>query len=670
MLSVGYFLISGGIFLIFGSLIILLGYFFQYHLFSEFKSKKISISIILESFGVGTGLFIFYSYFIIDFIRLFNFYTIYLPLIIFDTLNIVYIIYKCKNLLKENTKKLFNTFLQLFSNKQTKRQAVILSISFLLFFLVQGVIETNLSLPAMDPYNWFEIILYLYRYGDLNYDNYTVHGVGFAIFAAGALLITSNFYIQYFFIKYISTFFFSIIILTIYDLSSKIFKKDYEILITLIILLCFNSLLFRFSLAVPSIIATTLGIIFFNTLIQKDNLRIYLIRGILFGGMFLIHPLYFLFTFGFYILFEIYILAKDINKNLKTKEYKISGISNNFIKKTGILLLIIVIFSIPYFLNLCISGKSLYKNFTRYLFRGYEADIIYIPEFLISKLLLLNLNPSRTDVLYNLVFFGFNTPINKTLNWGVIFLILGLFYKLKTKNQRLLYLVEFIKFTFIITFLLFILNSFLFIFDNNTILSLASFINQYGKRMFESFSPIWALLFVLGIKKIFEFIKNLKIKKIRGYKITKEAKIAEIEKKLEKVYLIILIVLGTSVYASHLYFQYHVIYSTHYEDDYLTEALLFIGDYFNEEDIEDKTILLPDNFDSKVVYRLIYHKDCDRDYLEFDNTNHTELMNSIEENNADFVLVYKLETTDACLEKIDKEEDILYENPNFLFFKV
>jgi len=402
-------------------------------------------------------------------------------------------------------------------------------------------------------------------------------------------------------------------------------------------------------------------------------LRIYLIRGILFGGMFLIHPLYFLFIFGFYILFEVYILAKEINRALKTKEYKTSAISINFIKKTGILFLIIVLFSIPYFLNLYISGKSLYKNFTRYLFRGYEADtldIIYISEFLMSKLLVLNLNPSRTDVLYNLVFFGFNDPINKTLNWGVIFLILGLFFNLKTQNQRLPYLIEFIKFTFIITFLFFIINSFFFIIDNNTILSLASFINQYGKRMFESFSPIWALLFVLGIKKIFEFIKNLKIKKIRGFQITKEAKIAEIEKKLEKVYLIILIVLGASVYASHLYFQYHVIYSTHYEDDYLTEALLFIGDYFNEEDIEDKTILLPDNFDSKVIYRLIYHRDIDRDYLEYDNTNHTELMDEIDENNADYVLVYKLETKDSCLEKIDDREKILYENPNYLFFKV
>ncbi len=673
MLTAGFFLLSSGIFFIFTILITLFGYFIQYHLFGEFKSKKFSLTIMLESFGIGTGLFIFYSYLIIDFIKIFNFYTVYLPLIVFDGINMTYLIYKHRNLLRESTNKFFTATIQLFSNKKAKRQISILFISFLLFFFVQGVIETHLSLPAMDPYTWFDIVLYLHRYGDLNYDNYTVHGVGFAIFAAGALLVTNEFYIQYFFIKYISTFFFSIIILTVYDLASKIFNKDFEILCTLIILLCFNSLLFRFSLAVPSIIATTLGIIFFNTLTQNDNLRIYIIRGILFGGMFLIHPLYFLFTFGFYILFEAHLFILDIKRSLKTKEFEFKKKNINFLKKVGILLVITGIFSIPYFLNLYISGKSLYKNFTRYLFRGYEADIhdtIYIPELLISRLLILSKNPSRTDVIYNLVFFGFDIPVNKTLNWGVIFLILGLLYNFKAKNQHIDYLIEFAKFTFIITFLLFILNSFLFVINNNTILSLASFINQYGKRIFESFSPIWALLFVFGIKRVFDFIKNLKTRKIQGNQLIKEAKIAKTEKKLEKAYLIFLIVLSTSVYASHLYLQYNVIYSTHYEDDYLSEALLFIGDYFNEQDIEDKTILLPDNFDSKVIYRLIYHRDCDREYLEFDNTNHTELMDSIEENNADFVLIYKLETKDSCLEKIDDDEDILYENPHFLFYKV
>ena len=674
MISVGYFLLSCSIFLIFTSLITIFGYFFQYYIFSGFKSKKVSLGILLESFGIGTGLFILYSYFIIDTIKLFNFFTIYLPLIIFDGICFLYFIWNNRKIIIKDKFQIFiKNFHQLISTIQDKSRIYILLITFLLFLIVQSVIETNLSLPAKDPYNWFDIILYLHRYGDLNYDNYTVHGVGFVIFTAAALLVTNNFYIQYYFIKYISTFFFSIIILTIYNIASKFFKKNHEILITLITLLCFNSLLFRFSLAVPSIIATTLGIIFFNTLIQNDNMRLFLIRGILLGGIFLIHPLYFLFVFGFYILFEVLMLAGGTNRKLKKDDYKISEEGTKFIKKNGILLLITLLFSIPYFLNLYISGKSLYKNFTRYLFRGYEADthdIIFNSVFSICNVFLLNLKPSRTDVLYNLVFFGLDLPVNKTLNWGVLFLILGLFFKFKSSDEQLQYLIGYIKFTFIATFLLFIISSFLFISDNVTMLSLASFIIQYGKRIFESFSPIWALLFVLGIKKTFEFIKKLKIKKIQGYNITKEIKIADIERKLEKTYLLALLVLGSSLYASHLYFQYNVIYSSHYEDDYLTEALLFIGDYFNKKNIEDETILLPDNFDSKVIYRLIYHKDIDRDYLEFDNTNHTELMDAIDENEADFVLVYKLETKSSCLDKINDREEVLYENPNYLFFKV
>jgi hypothetical protein len=213
------------------------------------------------------------------------------------------------------------------------------------------------------------------------------------------------------------------------------------------------------------------------------------------------------------------------------------------------------------------------------------------------------------------------------------------------------------------------MNSFLFITDNNFILSLSSFINQYGVRVIELFSPIWSILFVLGISSFLEFIKKIKNKNLKGYAITKERIIAKIENKYDKIYVILLIILSASLYSSHLYLQYNVLYVNEYDDDNLTEAVLFISDYFNKENIEDVNILLPDNFDSKVIYRIIYQKDIDRDYLEFDNTNCTELRNAIEENNADFVLVYKEETRDSCIEHIEDKEDILYENPNFLFYE-
>ena len=80
MIIIGFFLLSLGIFFIFMVLITLLGYFFQYSLFKFFRAKKISLTIFLESFGVGTVVFIFYSYFIIDFVRVFNLFTIYFPL--------------------------------------------------------------------------------------------------------------------------------------------------------------------------------------------------------------------------------------------------------------------------------------------------------------------------------------------------------------------------------------------------------------------------------------------------------------------------------------------------------------------------------------------------------------------------------------------------------------
>lgn len=664
MLTIGYFLLSCGIFLLFAFLITLLGYFFQYHLFSSFKLKKASLTIVLESFGIGTALFIFYSYFIIDFLKSFTFFTIYLPLIIFDCINLLYFLYKNDHFSWDFISKCIARFQKFVSNKRVRNHITILLIIFFLLLLVQGVIETHLNYPSKDPYTWFEITLYLHKYGDLNYDNYTAHGVGFAIFAAGSLLITGNFYVQYFYIKYLSTFFLSIIILAVYNIASWFFKKDFEILITLMVLLSFNSLLFRFSLAVPSIIATSLGVIFFTTLIQAENKRILLIRGILLGGMFLTHPLYFLFLLGYIILFELLILINNLKENLRSRDFKNTRIIYRFIGKNYLLFLIPLIFTIPYFLNLYFSGKSLYKNFTRYLFRGYEADIhnvlIKFPKTRFIEVTLLSYNPSKSNFLYNLIFLGLDIPINKTLNWGVIFIILGIIYNIKWENPQKNYLIGFTKFSLLISFIVFIISSLFFVIDNNTILSLASFIHQYGIRVFELFSPLWAILFVLGVSAVFKLLKKKKNVKVENKKR---------DKKYEKIYLVVIIVLGVSLYSSHLYFQYNIIYTSHYDDDYLTEALLFMGDYFNTEDLEDKIVLLPDN-DNKFIYRQIYHRDFEREYLDFDDTSYTELMNATTEEDADFVLVYKLEAEDSCLDKIDNKQKVLYENPNYLFFKV
>ena len=137
MLTIGYFLLSCGIFLLFAFLITLLGYFFQYHLFSSFKLKKITLTIILESFGIGTAVFIFYSYFIIDFLRSFTFFTIYLPLLIFDMINLLYFLYKNDYFSVQVLNDVIARFQKLLSNRKIKHHITILIITFLsLFFLI------------------------------------------------------------------------------------------------------------------------------------------------------------------------------------------------------------------------------------------------------------------------------------------------------------------------------------------------------------------------------------------------------------------------------------------------------------------------------------------------------------------------------------------------------
>ena len=663
MLTIGFFFLNFGIFFLFVLLLIILGYFFQYHLFKSFKSKKITLTIILESFGVGTVLFIFYSFLIIDFYKSFNFLFIYLPLIIFDLVNLFYICFIYKFRSNKRLTELLKYFRRMLANKQVIRHLAILILSFLLFMITQGVIETNLSLPAKDPYNWFMSINYLQKHGDLDYDTYTAHGTGFVIYEAGALLIVQDYYVHYFFIKYTPVFFFFLIILLIFEISSKIFTKDYEILTTLIILLCFNSLLYRFSLCVPSLLATVLGVIFINTFFEKDNFRILIIRGILLGGIFLVHLLYFILIFGFFLIFELYYLIV----NMRRKETKNSEIIKYFLKKHGLFLSIIIILMIPYIINIIISGEPIIGHIERYLFRRYTPNSLIHSDMTRSPFItlkLLSMTPSTTDLLKNLIYIGFDIPINKTLSWGIIFIVVGLFYFKKWDSTQKKYLIEFFKFTFILSFFIFILDAFLFIIDNGIIFSIASFVFHKGKRVFEIYTPCWSILFVLGVKKIIIFIEEIKFKKLNKGLLDKQH-ITGVKNK--KAYFILLMILGASLYSFHLYLHYNIIYENYYEDDDLTESVLFIGDYFDKKDLGDEKLLVP-KLSNSYIYDLLH--DVDIEKFDYDDTSYSFLIYTIVSNETDYVLVDKQETQSSALEDIENNMKVLYENHNYLFFKV
>ncbi len=666
MITIGFFLLGLSIFVIFFTLITLFGFFFQYHIFSIFKEKKFNLTILLESFGIGTLLFICYSYLIINFFRAFNFFTIYLPLIIFDILNLILFLKKRRINIKE-----------IIQNLLSKKQNILLLFFTCLFLLlVMGVIETHLSLGSTDPFRWTESVLYLLRYGDFYYDFMTVRTGGFVIFCAGALLITNELYIQYFFIKYVSTFIFFINILVIYKIVSRFFNKKIEIFICLIIALSFNYLLYRSALFLPSVLTVPLCLIFFMTLFEEESLRILVIRGFLIAGIFLSHILYGLFFLIYFLMYEIINIILILKKNLKTKEFKSFKLISNFLKQNGILLLIISICIIPYILNLVINGYNLFNYTIGFHFNLNNLTIKHIPNLIkfssFNVKFIKIMNPIETNIIYNIIIYGLSIIVNKTLNWGVIFIILGLFYWKKSFNTKENYIINFIKFSFILTVIIFIVDSCLLMSQDKMIFTVASFINQFGPRVFEIFSPLWCILVIFSIKMIFDHISNKKNKNInRG--MIKQENTFDLTNRFNKAYLIIIMVLGASLYSSHLIIHYNFFYTSYYDDDDLPEAVLFITDYFNDEEFDDYKeirILLPEHPKTNIIYHIIYQKNIEKFYLEFDETSYSELRGIIDDNETDFVLVDKSECKESCISEVKTTMDILFDNTRYLFCKL
>ena len=141
-----------------------------------------------------------------------------------------------------------------------------------------------------------------------------------------------------------------------------------------------------------------------------------------------------------------------------------------------------------------------------------------------------------------------------------------------------------------------------------------------------------------------------------------------IKKKINKKYFIVLLIITGILYSYHLYLHYNVIYTNYYKDDDLTEAVLFVGDYCLEKDVEDEKILVP-KLSNSYIYSLILQKDVELIKYKYDDTSYSELVNVIDTNETKYVLIDKEEAKNSCIDQIADNMKILYENRHYLFFK-
>ncbi|MFX0057565.1 MAG: hypothetical protein ACFE8J_04620 [Candidatus Heimdallarchaeota archaeon] len=660
------------IFFLFTSFITAFGYSILIHISTDFRHNQLSLRIILESFAFGLIVFICYSYFI-DWIFYFDVILIFIPILLFIIFSLLLWITIDINFHSKFTiENIINKFKRLKEPEQYK-YLIILAFIFVLQILIQLAIEQNLSFPFYDPFLWFKTAMSLKVNGNLDYSLVKGFSAGFFFFTTGPLTIFNNYYISYYYFKFIPIFVMFINVLVIYNISRTLFKKKVYVLFTLLVLLSFRFLFFRYLMGIPSILASCLGFIFLFSLFKDKTKFNEFNKGMIIGGIFLCHILYGIFFFIVYLLYEIWDLIRIflIKRNRFVDQRILVNLKNFFINN-GIILSIFSLLVLIYNLSLWFHGI----NFLSILSYTYEEFTNH--SILNNNLWILNDNNQLlldTPKLIKFLKFIANDYFNQILSIATVILFFLLFLKFEKNyklNSNTLSFLRFLTFSFFLTTILYVVVGFLYFFEIPVFPFFINLAYMFEDRFFELFQGFWAILFTLIIK---EFINYLKKKSIKYSHVDKKNDKFYQSQNKSKEFLVVLI-LGVILYGSNFYSIHFLAYDNYYDDEELPDVLIHAGDYFLKRENEFKNnkynLLLFNN----VVHENIFYLITFYNFLNinqsffYNNTSFLEIEDFLNVTNADFVITPKFEVEPSAIEAIKTNYKVLYENSRFLFFQI
>ena len=223
----------------------------------------------------------------------------------------------------------------------------------------------------------------------------------------------------------------------------------------------------------------------------------------------------------------------------------------------------------------------------------------------------------------------------QTIQIGIILIFIGIFLNFKKfhdLNDKKNNLINFIKFTLILTFLLFEFFRFILFFGipiyYNTI---ELFFTEYRLRFYELFSGCWAIIFVLTFDYFYLMIKN-KYLKLKNTQIPSKR-----ISKLSKISLISLITFTSGFF--YLANFGNISHEVYVKKDPL-QAVLFIGNYFEQNPLEERSGVLLEDFNSNYFYGLIVDEKLEKKYYNFTNTlNYTKFISDFYLLNCEFVFL-------------------------------
>ncbi|MFX0072652.1 MAG: hypothetical protein ACFFAO_16330 [Candidatus Hermodarchaeota archaeon] len=428
------------------------------------------------------------------------------------------------------------------------------------------------------------------------------------------------------------------------------FKKSYLVFLSLLLILISRYFVARTILYLASSLASVILIISLMIIINKYP--DYII-GIFSAALYLIHPLtafYYIFVLICFYVFKFLIIIK--NKELLIKQI------NSIVFLMGLSFLLLV----PYFLSIYVVYNNTFLDFMEHFserFKDFEDAISYrsyedMNNYLLG--LVFSLNHFKPIIDRRLLDI-FDEIFKNSIFFFFIFSILCLLiYIVPRKCNKDLETITFFKFFIIIIVFFFFLPYF---FHN------LSFFIKFRKRILQSFCLPVIIMAVYVIEWIvnkagiiteylaekFEFYKNLINNKKQYSRLF----------RFDSIMVMLLLISASSTYYLHRWPDFNYQY-----DDELVDVVLYLRD-----NAESKSKILRQDFDSNIIFRMLYNMKV-KEWDLNENSTFKELLLEVQQRNIDYLIFPKGYFDDGRIDYYIKHYPNLnekLENDDFIIFK-
>lgn len=680
-----YFLFTFGLFFLYLIIITLFGYLILIIVNRNYLYKKLTLKRLLKIFAIGLTLHLIYGTIIIS-LRIFNFFTIYLPFIFCDIGLMIYIWSKKSNSIKDYFRNFKKRNVMTFFKKNGSYFLIFFVVFLMLYILQMYFINKSLAYPGNDPYLWFNNSWFVHKYGFLDYEVIKSYTPGFVIFTSTMVSFINNYAFFYYFLKFLPIFLSVINIFVLFVLSKDYFKKKFYICFTLIMYLGFTFIFSRNNKPIPSLLATTFGFLFLlffgkgsslDLDLKISSVKIFLkstikdkkifLKGLLLAGFSLVHPLYGLLFTGFYFVYEFFLFLKRFKTQSISSNSKLLLVRNFFLSQF-LMILIIVLFMSPFVIGTSLSRGIFILDSYLFYFSGTDINLsLFINVTSLGAFfkdlgiwLLFETPYYYIDLFFRTIFGGTHilSFYKETIQVGILLIIIGLFLNFKKShklNEKQNTLVNFFKFTFVFTLVILLLTQIFVLYVCYPLFCnvLYRFYEIYRLRLFELFSGYWVIIFVLAFENIIVKIKKKYIKVKKNHIHIKRVS------KISKISIVSFIIL-TSGFFYFINFA-NIEFGVNFNDNQI-QAVSFVGNFFEENPLEDNKGILLEELDSNDIYGLIVEVNLDKKYYNFTaDLNYTQFNSEFNILNCEFVFFNISKVNESFIANFSNSFDIIYD---------